>query len=100
MPFHPDDLPDLGAPAGNEWLRLLKDRKLQGLLSENIGYEIRPNKAQVTANLNDLQIKGLLHLNGNWNINAQHPLLGGLLNFNVSGGEGDPRYKLMFERNF
>ncbi len=98
-------LPDLYSDSGTIqeqnplWLRLLKDKKLKGSLSDMM-YEIGTKNIKAETQLGDAVIKAMLGYDGNMMLNASAPMLGGNIDFNANRANGINNFYLQYKRPF
>lgn len=76
---------------------------LRDVKEGNIGpleYELKLKKALLRAQLGDLMLNGTMRYSGDWNLHAQKPLWGGMLNLDAQENNGKRNYYLQYEKRF
>lgn len=82
-----------------EYLPLVEALQAKGQAG-TVDYKIGGRKTELQASVNDALVKALLKYNGDWNISAHKPILGGDMNLNASSNNGNRAYSLQFQRKF
>ncbi len=114
MTYHEDQLPELSPTPGRLNLGALKSLWDRYPLAENLALErgkltFQPGDTkwmlgtkglQMIGRLGELQAKGLLDFDGNWNLNTQLPAFGGLLGIDAGTQDGNDAYRLQYQRSF
>jgi len=103
MPYDAEDLPELGSSPPSRWLPSIRDIKNYKILQGEFpggSYELTPKQALIQAQIEEAMIRAQMKPNGNWNIRAARPLLGGDLTFDVNSNQGNTNYMLQYQRKF